>query len=150
MKLSFAITIDAGVDTVWAAFNDSGNMARWQQNFHSYTHRSGTPGQPGAVAELTFDENGKKVILTETIMERREKSFLAAAYESAGGSTIIVNRFAAIGDNETRWTSWCNFRFRGLMKVMSIFVAATIRKRTEGDMQRFKLMVESDNAGTIT
>lgn len=150
MKLSFAITIDAGIDTVWAAFNDSSNMARWQQNFHSYAHKSGTPGQPGAVAELTFDENGKKVVLTETIMERREKSFLAAAYETDGGSTIIVNQFAAIGGNETRWTSWCNFRFRGLMKIMSIFAAGTIRKRTEGDMQRFKLMVESDNAGTIT
>jgi hypothetical protein len=32
------------------------------------------------------------------------------------------------------------------MRFASLFVASAIRKRTEGDMQRFKLLVESDVA----
>ena len=43
--------------------------------------------------------------------------------------------------------SWCNFSFKGFMKIMALFIAGTIRKRTENDMHRFKLMVETDEAG---
>ena len=147
MKLKYDISIDAGLDTVWAAFDSPENMGRWQQNFLSYTHKSGTPGQPGSVGELVFDEGGKMIVLKETITERREPDFLAGIYESSYGSTIIVNHFEVIDENTTRWSSWCNFRFKGLMKFMSLFVASSIRKRTESDMERFKLMVESDEAG---
>jgi uncharacterized protein YndB with AHSA1/START domain len=146
MKLNYEITIDAGLDKVWAAFDNADNMGRWQQNFYSYTPVSGRPGEPGAVAELVFDEKGKKVVLRETITERRVPDFLAGSYESEHGTTIIVNHFEAIDASTTRWSSWCNFTFTGFMKFMSLFIGNVIRKRTEGDMQRFKLMVESDEA----
>jgi hypothetical protein len=87
MKLNFKQKIDASLETVWAAFNNSANKERWQQNFES------------------------------------------------------------IGEDKTRWTSWCNFSFKGFMKIMALFISGTIRKRTEGDMHRFKLMVETDAAG---
>lgn len=147
MKLNFAVVIDANLSQVWTAFDDDSNKERWQQNFHSYKPMSGQAGQTGAVAQLIFDENGKHIVLTETITERREKSFLAATYQSDYATTMIVNRFEAINNESTRWTAWCNFSFKGWMKFMSLFVAGKIKKRTDGDMQRFKLMVETDQAG---
>ena len=146
MKLNFDVVIDADLDTVWAAFDKPDNIGRWQTNFHSYKQISGEPGQPGSVAEWSFNENGKIVVLTETITERRDRSFFAGAYESARGTTIIVNEFQAIDAGKTRWTSWCNFTFKGIMKVLSLFTGGVIRKRMEADMQRFKLMVETDEA----
>jgi uncharacterized protein YndB with AHSA1/START domain len=146
VKFNFDVTIDANVDAVWAAFDNPDNRRRWQTNFHAYEHKTGEPGQPGATAELTFDEKGKLVVLTETITERRERSFLACTYESGQGTTTIVNQFADIEGKQTRWTSWCRFSFTGFMKVMSLFMGGAIRKRTEADMQRFKLMVETDEA----
>lgn len=148
MKLHFELTIDAPIDVVWAAFDNPDNMRRWQQNFHSYTRISGANGEVDSVAELAYDENGKMVVLTETITERRQPDLLAGIYESVYGSTLIVNHFQAIDERTTRWKTWCNFNFRGFMKVMSLFVAGSIRRRTEGDMQRFKLMVETDQAGS--
>ena len=147
MKLNYEISIDAGLEKVWAAFDNPDNMSRWQQNFHSYTHISGDPGQPGSVAELVFDEKGKKVVMRETIAERREPVFLAGTYQSDHGTTVVVNHFAAIDGNTTRWSSWCKFDFTGFMRFMAPFIRSVIRKRTEGDMQRFKLMVETDEAG---
>lgn len=147
MKLKFDIEIDARIDEVWAAFDNPDNMSRWMQNFHSFTPTSGEPGQPGSVAELVFDENGKKVVLKETVTERRDPDLMAGSYESPHGSTLIVNHFEPLDSGRTRWSSWCNFTFKGFMKFMSFFIAGTIRKRTEGDMQRFKLMLESDLAG---
>ena len=150
MKLKFETVIDASLETVWAAFDNPDNMSRWQQNLESFRHLSGDPGQPGAVSELVYDEKGRKVVLKETITERRQPDFLAGTYESPMAKTLIVNHFEAVGDESTRWTAWCNFSFHGLMKVMSLFVGGMIRKRTEGDMQRFKLMVETDRANRQT
>ena len=146
MKLKFETVIDASVDTVWAAFDDPGNMPRWQQNLESFNHIYGEPGQPGAMSELKYDEKGKEIVLRETITERREPNFLAGVYDSPMGKTLIVNHFEAVNENSTRWTSWSKFTFTGFMKIMSLFVSGIIRKRTEADMQRFKLMVETDQA----
>jgi len=147
MKLNFEQKIDASLETVWAAFNTSSNKERWQQNFESYKHSTGDPGRPGAISELEFNENGKIMTVNETITECREPVFLSASYKSKYASTIIVNHFESIGEDKTRWTSWCNFSFKGFMKIMALFIAGTIRKRTEDDMHRFKLMVETDEAG---
>ena len=144
MKLKFEKVIDANLRTVWAAFDNPDNMSRWQQNFDSYTQKSGEPRRPGAVAQLVFNEGRKKIVLKETITERRDPDFLATTYDSAYGSTVIVNHFEAIDDATTRWTSWCNFKFNGIMKYMAFFISGTIRKRTQGDMERFKLLVETD------
>ncbi len=146
MKLKFETVIDARRDAVWAAFDNSENMTRWQQNLVSFNHISGEPGQPGTVSELTYDQKGKKVVLKETIMERRDPDFLSGAYESTMGKTLIVNHFEVVDQNSTRWTSWCNFTFQGYMKIMSLFISSMIHKRTKADMERFKLMVETDQA----
>ena len=147
MKLNFEIEIDAGIDVVWRAFTNPYNMSRWVQNFASFTPRTGEPGQVGATAEIAFDEKDKRVVMLETITERRDPDFLAMSYETDHGTTVIVNHFEAIDAERTRWTSWCRMTFTGFMRFMGLFVGGVIRKRTEGDMHRFKLMVESDLAG---
>jgi uncharacterized membrane protein len=146
MKLKLETVVDTSLDNVWAAFDNPENLPRWQQNLESFNHISGQPGQPGAVSELVFDEKGKKVIVSETITERREPDFLAGAYESPMGKALIVSHFEAVDDNSTRWTSWCNFTFQGFAKFMSLFVSSIVRNRMEADMARFKLMVETDQA----
>jgi uncharacterized protein YndB with AHSA1/START domain len=150
MKLNYEIEIDAGIDFVWGAFTNPENMGRWMHNFETFTPKSGEPGQPGATAKVVFNENGKRVEMLETITERRDPDFLAANYETEHGTTIIVNHFEAIDEDHTRWSSWCRFTFTGFMRFMSLFISGAIRKRTESDLQRFKLMVESDLAGTDT
>jgi hypothetical protein len=150
MKLKFEQIIDADLQTVWAAFDNPHNMARWQQNLASWMHKSGTRDQPGAVAELIYKEGKREVVLIETVTEKRQPDLFAGTYESAYGTTLIVNHFSAIDKETTRWSCWCNFSFRGIMKFLSLFLAGSIRKRTAGDMERFKLLVETDAAGNAT
>jgi len=147
MKLNLEISIDARLDTVWAAFDNPDKLGRWRENFHSCTQLSGAPGKVGSVAELRFNEREKIVSLRETITERRDRHFLAGTYESEHGNTTIVSRFEKAGESTTRWTSWHNFTFTGLRRWLMPLFSSAIRKRMEGDMQRFKLMVESDEAG---
>jgi len=146
MKLKFELTIDANRDKVWAAFDNPDNMTKWQPSLAPFTPVSGIPGQPDSVSKLVYKENGKQIVMTETITERRKPDFMAGVYETDFGKSLVVNRFEAIDENTTRWLSWCNFSFKGVMRFMSLFLAGSIRKRTEADMGRFKLLVETENA----
>ncbi len=143
MKTRHEVLIDAPRAAVWAAFDDPDNMPRWQPTLKSFTRKAGTPGQPGTVSELVYDENGREVRMTETITERREPDFMAGIYTSNYGKTIIVNHFEDAGNNQTRWVVYANHMFKGMMKLMSLFFAKSIRNRTERDLERFKLLVES-------
>ena len=144
VKLKFEIEIEAAIDDVWAAFGNPENLERWVRSFRSFTPLSGEPGQPGSTAEFVFEEKGRVVRTRATVTERRQPDFLASTYEASQGSSLVVHHFEPVDDARTRWTSWWNFTFSGMMKYLSLFTASGIRRRIEGDMQRFKLMVESD------
>ena len=147
MKYHAEQVIDAPRERVWRAFDNPDNLPKWQATLKSLEPKSGTPGQPGAVAELVYEERGRRVVMTETITERREPDFLAGSYESTWGTTMIVNHFEALDGGRTKWSVWCNFRFRGLMRLMSLFMAGSIRRRTDADLARFRALVESGEAG---
>jgi uncharacterized protein YndB with AHSA1/START domain len=146
MKLKFEQIIEAGRDRVWAAFDNPDNLKKWQPTLESLSHKSGVAGQTDAESELVYNEKGRRVVMTETVTERRKPDLMAGVYESRWGKTLIVNHFEVIDENTTRWISWCNFRFTGLMRFLALFTAGSIRRRTEADMDRFKLLVETELA----
>ncbi len=148
MKFRSEVTIDADIDTVWRAFDNSENLSKWQPTLKSFTPVSGAPGQPGAVSEVVYEENGRTITMTETVTERRRPHFMAGTYRSRYGIALIVNHFEALDNGaRTRWVSYTNQAFRGIMKIMAVFVYKSIRERVENDMHRFKLLVESQIAG---
>ena len=147
MKHKAEIIIDADLDTVWRMFDDPDNMSKWQPTLKSFTHQSGTPGQPDAVSELIYDENGREVVMKETITARREPDFLGGTYESKWANVVIVNHFAATEDGKTRWTMSSKYGFKGIMRLMALFMKNSICSRSDTDMNRFKLLVETAVAG---
>ena len=147
MKLKFEAEIKASRDLVWAIFDNPDNLSRWQPTLESLTHLAGDPGQPGAVSELVYNENGKKVTMTETVTERRKPHFMAGTYDNDRATSLIVNQFEEIDANTTRFISYSNMNFKGIMKILSLFVARSIRARVEADLSRFKLLVETEAAG---
>ena len=143
MKTRNEITIDADRATVWREFDNPDNLGKWQPTLKSFTHQSGTAGEPGAVSELVYDENGREVAMTETMTERREPDFMAGIYDSAWSKVTIVNHFEVMGDNQTRWVIYANHQFKGFFRFLALFLRKSIRARTDDWMQRFKLLVET-------
>jgi len=146
VKHKTEVLIDADRATVWRLFDDADNMRKWQPTLKSFTHKSGIPGQPDSIAELVYDENGRDVVMIETITARREPVFLGGTYESKWGSVVVFNNFEETDDGKTRWTSHINYAFKGFMKVLAIFMRKSICNRTDADMRRFKLFVETEVA----
>ena len=122
-------------------------MTQWQPTLKSFTPVSGTPGQPGAVAELVYEENGREVTLTERVTERREPDFMAGSYESSYGTANIVNLFEALPDGTTRWAAYWRHSFKGFFRLLAPFMRKAMAKRVEDDLNRFKLFVESATGG---
>lgn len=147
MKTRHEILIDAPREAVWAAFDDAGSRPRWQPTLKSRTQKSGEPGAVGSVAECVYDERGRKIVITETVTERREPDFLAGVHTTQWGRIVVVNHFEDAGGDRTRWVVYANHFFEGIMKVVSVFTGRRLRERTERDLERFKLMVESAQAG---
>lgn len=150
MKIRFELIIDADRDTVWDAFHNADNISRWQPTLKSFTHKSGAPGEIGAVSELIYAESDGDMIMTETITEIRRPDFIASIYEAKWSKSIVVNHFETLGNNQTLWVNHARHEFRGLMKLMAPFIRKSICKRSENDMQRFKLLVESQIASEQT
>ena len=146
MKTRNEITIDADRATVWREFDDPDKLREWQPTLKSFTHRSGTPGEPGAVSDLVYDENGRDVAMTETMTEKRAPDFMAGFYDSAWSKATIVNHFEVVGEDRTRWVMYANHQFKGLFRILGWLFRKSIINRSDDWMQRFKLMVETNAA----
>lgn len=146
MKVKAQIIIDASHEFVWRVFDNVDNMSKWQPTLKSFTQLSGPAGEPGSKAELIYDENGREIVMTESMTEKRKPDFMAGIYESRWSKAVIVNHFQKLDDNKTLWVVYANHRFKGMKKLMSLFIRKSIRRRTEEDLQRFKLLVESQIA----
>lgn len=147
MKLSSEIDIDADRETVWDAFADFGERPRWQSGLTGVTRLSGEDGALNSSYRLSFEHDGRRFDALESITEVRRPDFLAVIVEDDASRSLVVNTFTQTAADRTRWALWSNTRFRGLAKLGALFRAGSKRERTEYDMHRFKLMVESEDAG---
>ena len=146
MKTRNEITIDADRATVWREFDNPDNLCKWQPTLKSFAHQSGTPGEPGSVSILVYDENGRDVAMTETMTEKRAPDFMAGLYDSAWSKAIVVNHFESVEANRTRWVIHANHQFKGLFRVMALFLRRSIGRCTDDWMQRFRLLIETNAA----
>jgi uncharacterized membrane protein len=148
LKVNHEIVINRSREEVWRIFDNPENMLRWQPTLQSFVPHSGQPGQIGAVSKLTYKENGRQVILTETITGRREPEEFAGDYSTGVATNHIKNRFIRLDDNKTRWVVESDVSFHGVLwKLAALFLKERIWKRCIEDMNRFKQLAESQEEG---
>ena len=147
MKLSSEVHIDADRNTVWAAFTDLADRSRWQMNLRDVKLLSGEAGEANSSYQLTFDDDGRESTAIESITEVREGDFMAIIIDDDQAKWLIVSSFTDADDGGTIWRRFGNASFHGLARLGAAFRVGAIRRRFEDDMQRFKLMVETDEAG---
>ena len=142
MKYSCEIDIEKSLDEVIEAFDSFENLAKWQPSLVSCEHLSGEVGQEGAKTKLVYDENGRKMEMTETIIKRNLPEEFSARYDAKGVSNPTSNYFS--GDNKgTHWKMVTDFQFTGFMKVFAFFIRGAFPKSTLKQMNYFKQFVET-------
>jgi uncharacterized protein YndB with AHSA1/START domain len=143
MKLTIETDLNRSRAEVWRAFDNPENMKKWQPTLKTFEPQSGVPGQPGAVSKLTYDENGREVVLIETVTSRNAPAEFSGTYAAPGVDNTISNRFVELDQGRTRWIMETEFHFQGWMKLLTPFMKGMLRKRTEANVQLFKKLLET-------
>ena len=144
MKFKLELPINKPRIVVWKAFDNVENMKKWQTSLVSFEPLSGTPGRPGAVSKLTYEEGGRQFALIEKITHRDEPASFDGVYENNFADNIIRNKFIEQGKDQTLWVMETEFAFKTLlMKVMGPLMKKNFVIRSQRDMERFKEMAES-------
>jgi uncharacterized protein YndB with AHSA1/START domain len=144
MKYELELTIDKSRTEVWQAFDSAENLKRWLPSLKRFEHVSGTPGQAGAVSNLTYEENDREFTLIEKILVRDEPNQFDGVYENEFSESFIKNTFIEKGEKETLWVVETKFKFKTLpMKIMGPLMKRNFVRRTYRDMERFVEFAES-------
>lgn len=97
MKFQAEVLINRSREDVWKIFDDPDSMKKWQPTLEKFEHVSGERGQPGAVSRLTYKENGRDIVLMESIAVRKQPDFVSGSYSSSMGTNHLENHFEAVG-----------------------------------------------------
>lgn len=144
MKFTVELPLNKPRVEVWKAFDNPQNLKKWQQSLVSFETVSGTPGQPGAMSILTFEEHGRQFELVEKVLYRDEPNRLDGVYENSFADNIIKNTFVEQGREQTLWIVETEFKFKTLvMRILGPLMKKNFVARTQKDMGRFKEMVEN-------
>jgi uncharacterized protein YndB with AHSA1/START domain len=144
MKLNLDIVVDAPREAVWDAIVDPARRHRWQADLSAMEAVSGEPGAVGFVARRV-DRQGEAIGL-ESVSESRRPDFVAFIVEGDDCKALVVHTLTEAGDG-TRWQAWSNTAFRGLARLTALFSTGSLREQLENELQRCKLMIETDAAG---
>jgi len=144
MKFKLETIINKPRVDVWKAFDNIENLQKWQPTLISHEIISGTPGQPGVLTKLTYDEGGREFSLVEKIIHRAEPKELDSVFESIYADNVVQNKFIEQGKDQTLWVVETEYTFKTLlMKVMGNVLKKNYVKRTQREMERFKELAES-------
>jgi len=138
----YEIEIDRPVAEVYRQFKDPDNLPRWITGLQRIEQISGEPGAVGSVAKHVYLEKGRIIEMIETVTAHEPEKHFTGELETEGMQCTIRVDFVDKGDS-TLMRFRSDFRSQGLlMKLMMPFMKGQIRARQEGDMQKFKALVE--------
>ena len=69
LAYEYEIMVDKPVAESWAVSQDEEKMADWLPGYQKMVHVSGTPNAVGAVSDVYFINEGKEMVIRETITE---------------------------------------------------------------------------------
>lgn len=137
MKLQLQRTIPSRIQKVWDEFTTPGNRVRWDSTLSSYETIQGKAGHPGALAHVTYEENGIAIETTEWVVERTPPIVYRAVYDSPLFILRLENRFRGQGAG-TSWSMFADARFKGAwLKLLSPVLRVRLRRRLERKMNDF-------------
>lgn len=146
MELTESIIVQKPLEQVWVFFDNPDNLPKWQKTLQSYRRLSGSPGQPGARAELTYNENGRIIKLTETIDARSERQQLAGTYHVENVTQKMTVTFKSVDmDLATEVTFHTEVSLTGPLRFLAGLMKTGFQNRIRSQMKAFKESMELEN-----
>jgi Polyketide cyclase / dehydrase and lipid transport len=142
MRYTTHINILLPLEDMIALFDNPQNRMEWQPELRKMTHLSGEQGQVGAKTAMVFHIMSRDSEMIETITVRDLPHRFSAVYEMNGIKNTIENRFEALSENRSRWTVESEFKFSGMMALVSGLLEGVFKRQTDDFCKNFKAFAE--------
>lgn len=142
MKYSVSIEIDKPINEVIALFDNPDNLKKWMDGLQSFEHLSGTPGEVGAKSLLKFKMGKRDIEMIETVTVRNLPEEFSGTYEAKGVFNIVKNKFVALPNNRTKYTTEQEFQMKGFMKIIGALMPGAFKKQSMKYLKDFKAFAE--------
>jgi ligand-binding SRPBCC domain-containing protein len=137
------VTINKPRDVVWAYFINQKNLKDWLPNVKSIENISGEPMTAGSKFKMTFEENGREIVMTETMTEVKEKEVFAFILEN---EVIKANDRITFIDKGNQTEVVENNTFEGgniFWKSLFALMKSSFQKNSQASYDRLKTNIEN-------
>ena len=135
MKLTFTIDIESSPEEVFSRVKDPEKAREWMTSVSEGEMLSGTPNTVGSTfREVVRDENGETE-MRGVVTGFAENEMISFHLSGDYNSVEVEFRVEKIGE-QTRLTQTADIRWRGFMKVVSLFLGQRIRKEITAQSQK--------------
>ena len=140
--LSYPIdaVIHCPVSKTVVLFKKRSSFSQWQPGLIRDEEGKNKAGQK--THKMTYSLGRGNFILTETILEDRLPHVFIATYQSKGVINKVSYSFTALDGNTTQLRGTSEFHFKGLMKLIGIFMRKSFEHQTGLFIQYFKNFAE--------
>jgi hypothetical protein len=139
IKLRIETEIKKPVKEVYSTFINRSLMSRWQPGLLSDEVVVDKQGRTRY--EMKLNLGNRNMIMTETILKKEFPEY-HTLYELKGIKNEVHNRFEMTGPDVTRWIYSTEFRFKGIMLFVGLFMRAGLEQQSKLIMKNFKSFVE--------
>ena len=92
-KGTVSVTVNAPAAKTFAVFNNTDNMGKWMNGFKGIENVSGEKNQVGSKWKLHFTENGREMVIDETVTEFEQDKHFGFDMEDAFAKFHVDVRF---------------------------------------------------------
>ena len=131
--------INRPIDEVTRIFADRSQLTKWQPGIVSSELINENPHPK---YKLLFQFGRRKMYMTETIVRNELPHHLEGTYEMKGIFNRIHNSFESLGPGTTKWIYDSEFRFRGIISLVAIFMRNDFYRQSQIIASNFKKYVE--------
>ena len=146
MKISHSIEIERSPEEVFTWIKDPERAKEWMTSVSEGEMLTGDPNTVGSTfREVVRDENGETEI--HGVVTGFEENQMISFHLSGEYNTVDVEFHVKKVGNRTRVTQNADIRWRGFMKVMSIFLGGRIKKeimaQSQSEFEKLKTLCET-------
>jgi uncharacterized protein YndB with AHSA1/START domain len=143
-RLITSVVINASVNKSWSYITDPERLKFWLTGFIGYEYITGIKGEIGCISKLVFEENGRKVIVTEEIMNVIPQKEIRIKMENEDFAIYSGFSFKEF-DGKVEITQTEEFMPKKfIMKLLIPFAASHMKKKMANELQNFKNYVENN------
>jgi len=137
------VTVNAPVSKTFAVFNDTTNMSKWMNTFKSIKNISGEKNEVGSKWELRYDENGRELVINETVTAFEQDKLFAFDMEDEFAKFHVEIRFEEVNGQTIIWQTSTGAGKGMAAKSMIAIMSGGIQKQQQEMYEKLKTLVEN-------